>query len=170
MGPSGSGKSTFLHALAGKIKEQKRVTLYGNRYINKEPVSGSSPLPAAFIEQDVNFFPHMTVKETLDFRVELRLGSKLGQSARDDVVADLMNLLGLTKSANTIVGDAKVRGLSGGERKRLSIACELISSPPVIFLDEPTSGTYFRTNNTNIHEAKKDHTFSTNMFQFFFRK
>ena len=82
----------------------------------------------------------MTVKETLDFRVELKLGSRLGKSARDDVVANLIDLLGLSKSANTIVGGAKVRGLSGGERKRLSIACELISSPPVIILDEPTSG------------------------------
>jgi len=51
-----------------------------------------------------------------------------------------MGQLGLTMSANTIVGNAKIRGLSGGERKRLSIACEMISSPPVIMLDEPTSG------------------------------
>ena len=76
-------------------------------------------LPVAFIEQDVNFFPHMTVKETLDFRVELKLGSRLGKSARDDVVNNLMDMLGLTKSVNTIVGSTKVRGLSGGERKRL---------------------------------------------------
>ena len=82
----------------------------------------------------------MTVKETLDFRVELKLGSKLGKSARDDVVSELMDMLGLAKSAHTIVGNSKVRGLSGGERKRLSIACELISSPPVMILDEPTSG------------------------------
>lgn len=80
------------------------------------------------------------MKETLDFRIELKLGSKLGKSDRDDVAKDLMELLGLTKSANTIVGSTKIRGISGGERKRLSIACELISSPPIIILDEPTSG------------------------------
>ena len=108
----------------------------GLRYVNDQPLSDKSMLPAAFIEQDVNFFPHMTVKETLDFRVELKLGSRLGKSARDDVVSNLMDMLGLTKSANTIVGSTKVRGLSGGERKRLSIAAELISSPPVIILDE----------------------------------
>lgn len=116
------------------------LIISGKRYVNGETLSEDSSLPAAFIEQEVNFFPHMTVKETLDFRVELKLGSRLGKSARDDVVANLMEMLGLTKSLNTIVGNSKVRGLSGGERKRLSIACELISSPPVIILDEPTSG------------------------------
>jgi len=89
----------------------------------------------------VRFFPHMTVKETLDFQVELKMGSTLkSKEERDALVEDLMDQLGLTKSANTIVGNAKVRGLSGGERKRLSIACEMISSPPLLLLDEPTSG------------------------------
>ncbi len=140
MGPSGCGKSSLIHALTGRIKQNKKITLTGNRYVNDQQLSGDSMLPAAFIEQEANFFPHMTVKETLDFRVELKLGSQLSKSDRDDVVSNLMEMLGLKKSSNTIVGNSKVRGLSGGERKRLSIACELISSPPVIILDEPTSG------------------------------
>jgi len=141
MGPSGSGKTTTLHAIAGKVKYDKRITLSGKRYINGEPVTGDSLIPMAFVEQEVNFFPHMTVKETLDFQVELKMGSTLKtQAERDNLVKELMGQLGLTKSANTIVGNAKIRGLSGGERKRLSIACEMISSPPVIMLDEPTSG------------------------------
>lgn len=140
MGPSGSGKSTLLHAISGKVKEDKKISLYGKRYVNGVPLTGDSKIPSAFIEQEVNFFPHMTVKETLDFRVELKMGSCLKtKKERHDLVTDLMNQLGLTKSANTIVGNAKVRGLSGGERKRLSIACEMISSPPVIFLDEVSS-------------------------------
>ena len=140
MGPSGSGKSTLLHAIAGRIKASKKITLSGTRYINQQTISGDCHIPAAVIEQESNFFPHMTVKETLDFRVELKLGSQLPKAERDDVVANLMEMLGLVKSANTIVGDSKVRGLSGGERKRLSIACEMISSPPILILDEPTSG------------------------------
>jgi len=140
MGPSGSGKSTLLHALAGKIKDSPKLSLFGHRYINGEQLSPDSAVPAAFIEQEVNFFPHMTVKETLDFRVELKLGKQLRKSDRDKVVDELMETLGLAKSANTIVGNTKIRGLSGGERKRLSIACEMISSPSIIFLDEPTSG------------------------------
>jgi len=140
MGPSGCGKSTLLHALAGKIKQDPKMSVYGKRYVDNEPLTDDSFLPIAFVTQETNFFPHMTVKETLDFRVELKLGSKLGKSAREDVVSELMDLMGLSKSADTIVGNVSVKGLSGGERKRLSIACEMISSPPVIFLDEPTSG------------------------------
>ena len=125
MGPSGSGKSTFLHALAGRIKESSKVSLSGKRYFNGEEVAGDSQLPAAFIEQEVNFFPHMTVYETLSFRVDLKLGKKLSKSEREEVVSTLMEQLSLTKSKNTIVGNSKIRGLSGGERKRLSIACEV---------------------------------------------
>mmetsp|Transcript_2861 Transcript_2861/g.5217 ORF Transcript_2861/g.5217 Transcript_2861/m.5217 type:complete len:467 (+) Transcript_2861:797-2197(+) len=141
MGPSGSGKSTLIHAISGKIKYDKRITLSGHRYINQTPITGDSQIPSAFIEQEVSFFPHMTVKETLDFQVELKMGAELKtKEERDELVKELMDQLGLTKSANTIVGNAKVRGLSGGERKRLSIATEMISGAPLIFLDEPTSG------------------------------
>lgn len=140
MGPSGGGKTSLLHALAGRVKYSKRLELSGRRYVNGAVLSEDSIIPSAFIEQESNFFPHLTVKETLDFRVELKLGRKLSKEQRDKLVANLMNELGLTKSANTIVGDKKVRGLSGGERKRLSIACEMIVEPSVIFLDEPTSG------------------------------
>ena len=139
MGPSGSGKSTLLHAIAGKVKEDKKISLYGKRYVNNVTLTGDSKIPAAFIEQEVNYFPHMTVKETLDFQVELKMGAILKtKESRDKRVQELMNQLGLTKSANTIVGNTKVRGISGGERKRLSIACEMISSPALIMLDEPT--------------------------------
>lgn len=122
MGPSGSGKSSLMNAIAGKVKQSNKISLSGKRYVNNEALTPDSQLPAAYIEQETSFFPHFTVKETLDFHVELKLGDKLGKSARDDIVTDLMQLLGLEKSSNTIVGDAKVRGLSGGERKRLSIA------------------------------------------------
>lgn len=141
MGPSGSGKTTLLHAIAGKVKGDKKISLSGNRYVNNIPISGDSHIPSAFVQQEVTFFPHMTVRETLTFQVELKMGATLKKKAeREGLVQDLLQQLGLTKSADTIVGNAKVRGLSGGERKRLSIACEMIASPPVVFLDEPTSG------------------------------
>jgi len=132
MGPSGAGKSTVLHAWAGKIKYSSKLHLEGDRYLNGAPLSGDSVVPSAFIEQEVLFFPHMTVRETLAFRVELKLGSLLSKAARDDMVDDLLEQLGLSKTAHTVVGDSKVRGISGGERKRLSIAVEMISSPSVL--------------------------------------
>jgi len=140
MGPSGAGKSSVVHALAGRVKEDPKIRVSGRRYVNDAPVAGYSLLPAAFIEQSVNFFPYMTVRETITFRVNLILGSLLSKSARDEMVADLLEQVGLTNSADTIVGNAKVRGISGGEKKRLSIAVEMIASPSLIFLDEPTSG------------------------------
>jgi ABC-type multidrug transport system ATPase subunit len=140
MGPSGSGKSTTIHALAGRIKESSKLQLSGLRYINGIPITGDSQVPAAFVEQEISFFPHMTVRETLAFRVELKLGSLISKKAQAERVEQLIEELNLEKAADTVVGDAKVRGISGGERKRLAIACELIASPSVIFLDEPTSG------------------------------
>jgi ABC-type glutathione transport system ATPase component len=59
MGPSGSGKSTLIHALAGRIQESKKIQVFGKRYINGELLADDSTIPVAFIEQDVNFFPHM---------------------------------------------------------------------------------------------------------------
>jgi ABC-type multidrug transport system ATPase subunit len=138
MGPSGSGKSTLLHALAGKTKYSPKLSLKGKRYLNGNEVEGR--LPAALIEQEVSFFPHMTVRETLEFRVDLLLGRTIPKSSRQELVQDLIVELNLQKAADTIVGNNKIRGISGGERKRLSIACEMISSPSLILLDEPTSG------------------------------
>ena len=140
MGPSGAGKTSVMHALAGKVKESSKIRLEGSRYINGHAITGESQIPAAFVKQESTFFPHMTVRETLAFRVELKLGSLLSKTAQAERVEELIQELKLEKAADTIVGDAKVRGVSGGERRRLTIACELISSPSVIFLDEPTSG------------------------------
>jgi ABC-type multidrug transport system ATPase subunit len=128
--------------LAGRIKETSKIYLEGKRYVNGSPITGDSMVPCAFVEQSVTFFPHLTVRETLSFRVELKLGSRMSKKSRNERVDDLIKQLRLEKAADTIVGDNKVRGISGGERRRLAIACELVSSPSVIFLDEPTSGKF----------------------------
>jgi ABC-type multidrug transport system ATPase subunit len=70
----------------------------------------------------------------------LRLPKELTDSEREAAVDALIARLGMAKSTDTIVGDAKVRGLSGGEKKRLSIGCELLASPQLVFADEPTTG------------------------------
>lgn len=98
-------------------------------------------LPIAFVEQEANFFAHMTVRETLRFKVELKLGKMLSMRAKEELVNNLLNTMRLGKAAETVVGNSKVSGISGGERRRLAIACELVTTPLAIFLDEPTSGT-----------------------------
>ncbi len=82
----------------------------------------------------------MGCRETLSLAAELRLGTSQGSQQCQEVVTDILKRLGLTNSADTVVGDAKTRGLSGGEKKRLSIGCELIGSPLLLFADEPTTG------------------------------
>jgi len=86
MGPSGAGKSSVMHALAGKVKESSRIQLEGSRYINGHTITGASQIPAAFVKQEVSFFPYMTVRETLAFRVELKLGSLISKEAQADRV------------------------------------------------------------------------------------
>ncbi|KAG4998512.1 hypothetical protein JHK85_029951 [Glycine max] len=82
----------------------------------------------------------LTVRETLSLATELQLPNISSAEERDEFVNNLLFKLGLVSCADTNVGDAKVRGISGGEKKRLSMACELLASPSVIFADEPTTG------------------------------
>jgi len=141
MGPSGCGKSSLLNAVAGQMKQSKGLVLEGSLAVNGKAVaSGHLGVPFAYVTQYDTFYSQMTVRETLLFAARLRLPRSVKLKENKRIVDELMEKLGLTKSADTIVGDQKIRGISGGERKRLNIACELISSPSVIFLDEPTSG------------------------------
>lgn len=78
--------------------------------------------------------------QTLSMAAELRLPQRMPPDARAAYVAQLLALLGLAKVRDSVVGDAKTRGLSGGEKKRLAIGCELIGSPALLFLDEPSTG------------------------------
>ena len=99
----------------------------------------------SYVQQEDVFFAQLTVKETLLFAVKLarsknELAASDASSTNEEICSRLMTDLGLLKCAETKVGDAKTRGVSGGEKKRLSLACHLVSNPKVIFLDEPTSG------------------------------
>jgi len=139
MGPSGSGKTTLLNSLACQLPRNERMHAVGTVLVNGKPIMSSDHAQAYVKQQDL-FYSQLTARETLNLAAALRLPKSFSQQKRDEYVDDLINKLGLTKSADTIVGDEKVRGLSGGERKRLSIGCELISGPQLMFVDEPTSG------------------------------
>ncbi|KAF8057645.1 FUM1 [Scenedesmus sp. PABB004] len=139
MGPSGSGKTTLLNAMANHVPAGTGMRLTGGLYVNGVPSSDSNHRQA-YVEQSDNFYSMLTVDETLGMAGALQLRQSLPEDARGAVVDGLISVLGLAKSRGTRVGDEKVRGLSGGEKKRLAIGCELISSPSLIFLDEPTTG------------------------------
>ncbi|KAJ7559725.1 hypothetical protein O6H91_04G098100 [Diphasiastrum complanatum] len=139
MGPSGSGKTTLLNILAGQLPAAPHMKLTGLLYVNGTPCSSANQ-KWAYIRQEDLFFSQLTVRETLSLAAELQLPYSMSGPAREKYVEELLSRLGLVSCADTRVGDEKVRGISGGERKRLSIACELIASPSVIFADEPTTG------------------------------
>ncbi|CAL8467764.1 g7302 [Coccomyxa elongata] len=139
MGPSGGGKTSLLNALAGQVPSTKGMELQGNVTVNGAPHCQSDH-KQGYVQQEDLFYSQLTVRETLNMAAALRLPKDMPADKKEAAVVDLIQRLGLTQSADTPVGDAKKRGLSGGEKKRLSIGCELLGSPMLLFLDEPTTG------------------------------
>ncbi|KAL3579246.1 hypothetical protein D5086_020750 [Populus alba] len=138
LGASGSGKSTLIDALANRIA---KGSLKGTKTLNGE-VLGSRMLKviSAYVMQDDLLFPMLTVEETLMFAAEFRLPRSLSKSKKRLRVQALIEQLGLKNAAKTVIGDEGHRGVSGGERRRVSIGIDIIHDPIILFLDEPTSG------------------------------
>ncbi|XP_030548506.1 ABC transporter G family member STR2-like [Rhodamnia argentea] len=137
MGPSGAGKSTLLDGLAGRIASgslKGRVSLDGME-MSPTLIKRTS----AYIMQDDRLFPMLTVYETLMFAADFRLGP-ISTADKIQRVEQLIEQLGLSSSRNTYIGDEGTRGVSGGERRRVSIGVDIIHGPSLLFLDEPTSG------------------------------
>lgn len=95
---------------------------------------------SAYVLQDDNLYPHLTVMETFLLAVNFFLPAASTIHDRNNLVDAVIAELGLGKARDTIIGNEKVRGISGGERKRASIGVQLITDPSVLFLDEPTTG------------------------------
>ncbi|XP_076902867.1 ABC transporter G family member 5-like [Bidens hawaiensis] len=134
VGPSGAGKSSLLEILAGKLTPQTASV-----YVNRRPVDKSRfKKISGYVTQKDSLFPLLTVEETLIFTAKLRLN--LCEPELSSRVKTLINELGLSHVANVRVGDDRVRGISGGERRRVSIGVAVVHDPAVVILDEPTSG------------------------------
>lgn len=139
LGPSGCGKTTLMNLLSGRLKLKKGAGDHGLIYVNGEKRNKRFKRHTAFVLQEDLFFDSMTVEQTLELtgRLLLRCDSEDQKAQR---VQSMISLLRLEKCQHSRVGNAVRRGLSGGEKKRLNVANELLIDPALIFLDEPTSG------------------------------
>lgn len=133
MGPSGAGKSTLLNILTGFQRNFEGQLTYQSEegeigYKNFKKYS-------RYIQQEDALYSFFTVRETITMAAELKLESSMSKSVKRKIIDDILSSLDLLKTMDTICGR-----LSGGERKRFSIALEMLNDPLVMFLDEPTTG------------------------------
>jgi len=136
MGPSGAGKTTLINVLTSSAfggVATGEITLDG------KAISSSSFIKDCYVvAQQDNHWAYLTCKETMIYAAELYLGSDT--SGAETLVNSILKKMGLETCKDTKVGNQFIQGLSGGQKRRLSIALALIKSPKIIFLDEPTSG------------------------------
>ena len=142
MGPSGSGKTSLLNALAFRVPKGPGAAITGSVYADGKRLEDPSEMArmSAYVEQEDALFALSTIRETLLFGAQLRLGSSASLAEKNAAVDAVIADLGLVSAADTIIGNEQIRGVSGGERKRVAIGMDLLHDPRLIFLDEPTSG------------------------------
>ncbi|MFF0114873.1 ABC transporter ATP-binding protein/permease [Streptomyces prasinus] len=133
IGPSGSGKSTLLKALTGYRPADQGEVLYDNRNLYKQFAELRQRI--GLVPQDDILHKELTVKKALKYAAKLRFPADTTAAERDARIDEVLRELKLD-----IHKDKKITSLSGGQRKRVSVALELLTKPSLIFLDEPTSG------------------------------
>ncbi|XP_077438029.1 ATP-binding cassette sub-family G member 8 [Vanacampus margaritifer] len=139
IGSSGCGKTSLLDIIT--CRDEGGGVTSGQILINGRPNTAQLVKKSiAHVRQDDRLLPHLTVRETLAFVAKLRLPTHFTQAQRDQRVDDVIAELRLRQCAHTRVGNDYVRGVSGGERRRVSIAVQLLWNPGILILDEPTSG------------------------------
>ncbi|CDS42066.1 ATP binding cassette sub family G [Echinococcus multilocularis] len=137
MGPTGCGKSSLLDVLAGRKDPQ---FLTGEVLIDGRPQPKNFKCVSGYVVQDDILMGTLTVRETLYLAAMLRRKQGHTKAETNEKINEILDELGLTKIADNKIGTELIRGISGGERKRTSIGMEIIADPPVLFLDEPTTG------------------------------
>eukprot|EP01038_Epipyxis_sp_PR26KG_P006990 gene6990-9552_t len=140
MGESGCGKTTLLNVLARRVDPLRMIAI-GDSVFNGKPYQESQLKDfAGYVMQDDLFNPLFTVEETLYYTAALRLSGVLNAEERAVRIEDILKLLDFEHTRDVVVGDSRIKGISGGERKRLAVAVELLTKPRFLFLDEPTTG------------------------------
>lgn len=138
MGGSGAGKTTLLDILAGKNKDG---VISGNIYVNGNILADKDfKKIVGFVDQEDHLIPTLTVYETVLNSALLRLPRTMSLRAKETRVIEVLNELRILNIKDRVIGSDFQRGISGGEKRRVSIACEMVTSPSILFLDEPTSG------------------------------
>ena len=133
VGPSGAGKSTLLKALTGEQKAQEGQVLFNGLDVYEHyPVMRNK---IGVVPQSDVIHSALTVRKTLEYAAELRFAKDVTKAERRQRIAEVLEDLDLTAHV-----DKRVKKLSGGQRKRVSTAIELLTRPSLLFLDEPTSG------------------------------
>lgn len=140
-GPSGAGKSTLLDVLAGRLRFTSGRILVGGKMA--KPTFFRSI--ASYVPQESMFVPTLTVWETLELKMNLKIPRKMEREEKEELMTGILSSMGLSKVKHSRVGGMlpgglHLRGLSGGESRRLHIACGIVDAPSILFLDEPTSG------------------------------
>ncbi|XP_023735043.1 ABC transporter G family member 1 [Lactuca sativa] len=137
MGPSGCGKSTLLDSLAGRLASNTRQT--GRILINgrKQRLTYGT---LAYMTQEQVLMWTLTVKEAVYYSAELQLPKMMPRSEKRERADRTIREMGLQDCVNTRIGGWGVKGLSGGQKRRVSICLELLTHPKLLLLDEPTSG------------------------------
>lgn len=138
MGASGAGKSTLLDILARKNKSGK---VEGQFYLNGRDIPDEAfRRVTGFVDQEDTLLPTLTVYEAVLLSAMLRLPKEMSKQAKVYRTLETMNELGILGIKDSRIGESGKRSISGGEKRRVSIACELVTGPSILFLDEPTSG------------------------------
>eukprot|EP00118_Oscarella_pearsei_P013876 m.114964 g.114964 ORF g.114964 m.114964 type:complete len:670 (+) comp37527_c0_seq1:84-2093(+) len=138
MGPSGAGKTTLLNILAGRLK--KSYSQKGTVYFDSHPLNKRLRRRISYVLQSDVFFSFLTLKRSLTYSALLRLPTSMTKKEKLTMVDHAIEALRIKHCEQTIFGNAFVTGMSGGEKKRASIAAELLTDPAIMMLDEPTSG------------------------------
>ncbi|KAJ2898395.1 ABC-type branched-chain amino acid transport system ATPase component [Zalerion maritima] len=144
MGPSGSGKTSLLNAVAGRL-----VNRPGTTYKRSGTVKFNDAIPSeqvvrsvvSFVAQeDGGLLPSLTVRETLRYAALLRLPPFMSKQQQLTRAEEVLLKMGLKDCADIVIGNELVKGISGGEKRRVSIAIQILTDPRILLLDEPTSG------------------------------
>ncbi|ANB10992.1 hypothetical protein AWJ20_3786 [Sugiyamaella lignohabitans] len=144
LGPSGSGKSSLLNFMADRLHSS-----FNQKYMSTGDIIFNDKLPSRSLvrslcsyvtQEDDGLLPSLTVRETLYYAADLRLPKTMSKQEKRARANEIIMKMGLKDCADTLIGGEFVKGISGGEKRRVTISIQLLNDPKILLLDEPTSG------------------------------